>query len=189
MNAYLKTIANAQHFIYIENQFFVSGFSNDEKVRNRIAEEIYKRISRAAIEKKPFRVIVLLPLLPAFEGSVEHKSSTDLRLVVCLVCYVKGVNAKRRRQVMYWQYRSISRHENQRSLVEMLQQDPNIENWGDYLCFFSLRKYDARMDRDQIATEMIYIHSKVMIVDDNVAIVGTLRVAERAACLFSSLSI
>jgi phospholipase D1/2 len=34
-NAYIKNIENAKHFIYIENQFFISG-NNSKVVKNKI---------------------------------------------------------------------------------------------------------------------------------------------------------
>ncbi len=58
-NAYLTAIIEAEHFIYIENQFFISSVRH---VQNRIAEALADRV-RAAIDRKEiFRVIVVLPL-------------------------------------------------------------------------------------------------------------------------------
>lgn len=45
--AYIETITNANHYVYIENQFFVSIGSDSSKVKNRIADTIYQRIMRA----------------------------------------------------------------------------------------------------------------------------------------------
>lgn len=45
--AYIETITNANHYVYIENQFFVSIGSDSSKVKNRIADAIYQRIMRA----------------------------------------------------------------------------------------------------------------------------------------------
>lgn len=61
--AYEDLINKAQHFIYIENQFFISG-SAGVPVENRISEFIVNRIKRAAAEKERFNVIVVMPLLP-----------------------------------------------------------------------------------------------------------------------------
>jgi phospholipase D1/2 len=67
--AYVETISRAQHYIYIENQFFISLGFPDTIVKNQIAESLFKRIVRAHREKKVFRVYVVLPLLPGFEGT------------------------------------------------------------------------------------------------------------------------
>lgn len=45
--AYVETITKAQHYIYIENQFFISLGFPDTVVKNQIAESLYKRIIRA----------------------------------------------------------------------------------------------------------------------------------------------
>lgn len=45
--AYVETITKAQHYIYIENQFFISLGFPDTIVKNQIAESLYRRITRA----------------------------------------------------------------------------------------------------------------------------------------------
>lgn len=45
--AYVETITKSQHYIYIENQFFISLGFPDTIVKNQIAESLYKRIVRA----------------------------------------------------------------------------------------------------------------------------------------------
>jgi len=52
-DAYIQTITKAQHYVYIENQFFITmqlgmgvpGAHNN--VRNQIGETLFKRIVRA----------------------------------------------------------------------------------------------------------------------------------------------
>lgn len=47
-NAYIETIRDSQHFIYIENQFFITATDdNSAPVKNRIGEAIVERIVRA----------------------------------------------------------------------------------------------------------------------------------------------
>jgi phospholipase D1/2 len=119
-NAYLQAIADAQRYVLIENQFFISGLEDDAQVANRISQALYARISKAAAEKTPFRVVVFLPLLPAFEAGDFSDSSM--------------------RYVLYWQYRSICRGGG-RSLLEMLEKDPNVRLPSDYISFFALRTF------------------------------------------------
>lgn len=68
--AYVEAITRSQHYIYIENQFFISLGFPDTVVKNQIAESLFKRIIRAHREKKIFRVYIILPLLPGFEGKI-----------------------------------------------------------------------------------------------------------------------
>lgn len=63
--AYLALITNAESFIYIENQFFISSIAGfPVPVKNKIAEALLERIKRAAAENQRFKVIILMPLLP-----------------------------------------------------------------------------------------------------------------------------
>lgn len=45
--AYIDVIMRAQHFIYIENQFFITLPYHNPNTRNQIGEALYKRILRA----------------------------------------------------------------------------------------------------------------------------------------------
>ena len=56
-------------FVYFawQNQFFISGLSGDEIICNRVLDALYRRIMRAFNDKKCFRVIIVLPLLPGFQ--------------------------------------------------------------------------------------------------------------------------
>lgn len=92
--AYVQTISKAQHYIYIENQFFISMEMGNSTVKNQIAEYLFKRIMRAHREKKAFRVYVVMPLLPAFEGEVGGASGISLRAIT------------------HWNYASICRYVN-----------------------------------------------------------------------------
>lgn len=72
-------ISNAEHFIYIENQFFVSSVSGNP-VKNQIAEAIIKRIELAIEKEQEFKVCVFIPLLPGFEGGIDEKSGNVMRI-------------------------------------------------------------------------------------------------------------
>ena len=78
--AYVDMILNAKHFIYIENQFFISNSAGEQFVHNRIAQALISRIKTAAEKKEKFRVVVFLPLLPAFEGELTNSNSAILKI-------------------------------------------------------------------------------------------------------------
>lgn len=79
--AYSELIEKAKHFIYIENQFFISDTAG-YPVRNKIAQALILRIRKAIEEGKNFKVIVVIPLLPGFEGGIEEKSGAFTRLTL-----------------------------------------------------------------------------------------------------------
>ena len=77
VRSHVSAIEAAEHFVYIENQFFVTNAAdpvNTEDgddpslVQNRIGYALYRRIKRAHEAGRPFRVMVVLPLMPAFTG-------------------------------------------------------------------------------------------------------------------------
>lgn len=48
-NAYCEVIKNSKHFVYIENQFFITATGNEQKpVKNQVGAAIVERIVRAA---------------------------------------------------------------------------------------------------------------------------------------------
>lgn len=78
-NAYLELIKNSQHYVYIENQFFVSNTSG-KPVCNRVAEALAERLLRAADNNEDFKLILFLPLLPGFEGDILEKAGNVMRI-------------------------------------------------------------------------------------------------------------
>ena len=47
MQAYIDSIENSKHYIYIENQFFISLAQANPNVQNRIGEALLQRVLRA----------------------------------------------------------------------------------------------------------------------------------------------
>ncbi|KAI9907216.1 hypothetical protein PsorP6_003910 [Peronosclerospora sorghi] len=160
-NAYIRLIGSAKHFIYIENQFFVSGLEGDHGCSNRIANALVERIIRASDNNEKLRVIVVMPLLPAFPGKPDDKDASSLR------------------GVMHWQYRTICRGEH--SIYQRLYQELEEDDPFKYIAFYGLRNHCNR-EGDQAQTEQVYIHSKVMIVDDRSCIIGSANINERSMC-------
>lgn len=77
LNAYYDLINNAKEYIYIENQFFISQ-------ENRVTKCICQKIIEAARQKRKFRVIILLPALPGFEGHPADERAAVFRVQVHL---------------------------------------------------------------------------------------------------------
>jgi len=154
--AYLKLIKDAKHFIYIENQFFISSTAGDI-VENSIGEALIARIHEAHLASKPFLVLVILPLLPAFEGTVLSSPVLKVQL--------------------FWQYQTINR--SRTSIFSRLINDYGIHP-EDYIRFYSLRKWSWAPDGTSCCCEQVYVHSKVMIVDDNIALIGSANINDRS---------
>ncbi|XP_050974456.1 phospholipase D1 isoform X3 [Labeo rohita] len=97
--AYVSAIQNSKHFIYIENQFFIS--CADKSIHNSIGDALTERILRAYREKKKFRVYVVMPLLPGFEGDISSGGGQAIKAI------------------MHFNYRTMCRGE--RSIIERLK--------------------------------------------------------------------
>uniref|UniRef100_A0A8H7XQ51 Phospholipase n=1 Tax=Psilocybe cubensis TaxID=181762 RepID=A0A8H7XQ51_PSICU len=157
-NAYLKAIQMSEHFVYIENQFFItSTVVNDVKVENNIGDAIVHRILRAHKDGVPWKCCILIPALPGFTFPVDHSDASAIRII--LEC----------------QNRTIARGPN--SIFSRLRKEGI--NPDDYIAVFSLRNW-AKMRGDVLTTEQVYIHGKVCIVDDRLAIIGSANINERS---------
>lgn len=158
-NAYCSLIEKAEHFIYIENQFFISGLAGDDTIKNRVLETLYRRILRADREKKCFRVIIVIPLLPGFQGGLDDGGAASVRAL------------------LHWQYRTISKGPN-----SILQNLYNImgQKAHDYISFYGLRSHGKLCDGGPVATSQVYVHSKVMIVDDQKVLLGSANINDRS---------
>jgi len=151
--AFCDLIQGAERFVYIENQFFVSGLDGDEIVGNRVAEALHRRVLRAREKGREFHVMMVLPLLPAFDGTLAQHTSSSLQYV------------------MNWQYRTL------RTLRQSLR-DAGI-SMDEYVSVFGLRTH-GWLESAGVVTEQVYVHSKLMIVDDRTTLVGSANINDRS---------
>ncbi|XP_047331779.1 phospholipase D zeta 1-like [Impatiens glandulifera] len=157
--AYCSLIEQAQHCIYIENQFFISGIAGDDTIQNRVLDALYNRILRAQREQTCFRVIIVMPLLPGFQGGLDDGGAATVRAI------------------MHWQYRTICRGKN--SILQKLNALLGLET-NNYISFYGLRTYGRLSPSGPVVTSQVYVHSKVMIIDDRVAFIGSSNINDRS---------
>ena len=159
MNAYIKMIEQSDHFVYIENQFFVTSCEvENTRIENHIGNALVERIIRAAQKGEEWRAVVVIPLMPGFQNTVDSQDGTSVRLI------------------MQCQFRSICRGES--SIFGKLKAQ-GIEP-EDYIQFYGLRSWGMIGPNKQIVTEQLYIHAKCMVVDDRIAIIGSANINERS---------
>lgn len=78
--AYMSTIAAAQRFVYIENQFFITATGDAQKpVHNQIGRALVDAIARA---HGKFRVILVIPAIPGFLGDLRDDSALGTRAII-----------------------------------------------------------------------------------------------------------
>ncbi|XP_071398065.1 phospholipase D1-like [Centroberyx affinis] len=155
-NAYIQVIAKSKHYLYIENQFFISCADN-RMVYNKIGDAIIERIIRAHKEGKKYRVYVVTPLLPGFEGDITTGGGNAIQAV------------------MHFNYRTMIRGEH--SIISQLKKEMD-DQWMNYISFAGLRTHTELEGR--LVTELIYVHSKMLIADDNTVIIGSANINDRS---------
>ncbi|TBU06403.1 phospholipase D2 [Hamiltosporidium magnivora] len=157
-NAYLELIKRSENYLYFENQFFITNCSENilEYPVNQIGNAIVNKIQQAFKEKKQYKVYIVIPSLPAFEANFTSKKDSSIK------------------QVMHLQYKSISNGEN--SMYHVLKRKGI--NSEDYILFLSLRK--GYIDDIKAAYEQIYVHSKIVIADGKLGIIGSANLNDRS---------
>jgi phospholipase D1/2 len=106
---------------------------------------------RAHQEKKKFRVYVVLPLLPGFD------------------------NRNAIQAVQFYNLRSINLGEY--SIYNELRKE-GIQDPTEYISFHGMRNWAVLMGK--LVQEIVYVHSKLMIVDDKYVICGSANINDRS---------
>uniref|UniRef100_A0A671XSM5 Phospholipase n=1 Tax=Sparus aurata TaxID=8175 RepID=A0A671XSM5_SPAAU len=154
-NAYVHTIENSEHYIYIENQFFIS-CADGKTVHNGIGDAIVNRILRAHREQKKYRVFVVIPLLPGFEGDISAGGGNAIQAI------------------LHFTYRTMCRGEH--SILSRLRELE--DKWTEYITLCGLRTHSQLSE--SLVTELIYVHSKTLIADDRCYIIGSANINDRS---------
>ncbi|WP_140631244.1 hypothetical protein [Methylibium rhizosphaerae] len=221
-------IDKAERFIYIENQFFQSGFGKpsikptDEGARsgpmrymlanagtrikaamtrisadntntlpkNQIAERLAARIEHAIRWDQPFHVYMVLPVHPegslgdiAIVGQVHWTmqslvyASESLVNRIRIAMAARKLCAKPRDQRLWDAAKALTKG------VDPATGKPDYESvkreaTRQYLTLLNLRTCETLAGR--VRTEQIYVHSKLLIADDRLAILGSANINDRS---------
>ncbi|XP_065912688.1 phospholipase D2-like [Dysidea avara] len=156
--AYLYAVDKAEHFIYIENQFFISSLPK-EGVQNAVVDHVRAKIVDAYKRKKTFRVIICIPLMPEFGGVLGEDSGENIEVI------------------LHWELATLFK---EGSFIDKLVNEdkiPQDEVWN-YVSINALRNH-GQLNK-KLVTEVIYVHSKLLIVDDKITIMGSVNLNERS---------
>ncbi|GBG62236.1 hypothetical protein CBR_g29843 [Chara braunii] len=183
-NAYIEAIRNAERFIYIENQYFMGSChmwedSQSAGSYHTIPVEIALKIAAKIREGEPFGAYILVPMYP--EGDPHLTPSSPLQ------------------EMLRWQYNTMKMM--YKIIADALRTAERYdEHPTDYLNFFcvgvreTVKGPDIELapktpitDAEPMYKEaqknrrmMIYVHSKMMIVDDDYIIVGSANINQRS---------
>jgi phospholipase D1/2 len=166
--AYFQSIRQAENFIYIETQYFIS--SGSMWGRNGVSNVVAINLALRAIERSkagaPFHIYIVIPMFP--EGSPGD-----------------GANCAQRQ----FQWATI------RSMVQMIEAQTGrdaselmsvffLAKWHDLGGQLGPRLPNVNNDRNGnvLANQryLIYVHSKFMLIDDRYMIIGSANLNERS---------
>lgn len=156
-----------------------------KSVLNPIGEALADRIDAAIRDGLPFHVYLLIPVHP--EGTLNTLNiMTQLHLTMQSLIFGNDslVNRIRRallaarlrrenKSLSLDAARKIAKNHNAEDLANLLRGE-----WKRYLTVLNLRNWDTLSKRP--VTEQIYIHSKLLIADDRVAVLGSANINDRS---------
>eukprot|EP00261_Vitis_vinifera_P032569 XP_019073812.1 PREDICTED: phospholipase D delta isoform X1 [Vitis vinifera] len=177
--AYIQAIRSAQHFIYIENQYFLgSSYAwpsyKDAGADNLIPMELALKIASKIRAKERFAVYIVIPMWP--EG--DPKSNTVQEILFWQA------------QTMQMMYEVIAKE-----LKSMQLEDSHPLDYLNFYCLGNREGVTKEMSEKASPTPanadavlasakfrrfMIYVHAKGMIVDDEYLIMGSANINQRS---------
>ena len=212
-------ISKSEHYIYIENQFFVSAFgessitvpallspvadsinpslstfatrmlADDDAPQNPVAEWLGDRIKRAIFSSmhQPFHVYIVLPVNP--EGRLDDPTIVaQIHLTRQSLVFGSHSLLNRIRRSLWvkqqLEAQSVPRKEWYLRIAELEEQcgaqykDIDFSACDAYVTLLNLRDH-AELNGTAV-TEQIYVHSKLMIVDDRYVLVGSANINDRS---------
>ncbi|WP_052772730.1 phospholipase D-like domain-containing protein [Luteimonas sp. FCS-9] len=149
--------------------------------KNRIVEALAERIGAAIDAGDRFHVYITLPVHPEgsiFDGPVVKQQYWIQQTLM------RGENSLIRRICRKLVMKAKPHLSSERSVQEEeIAELVNDGAWRAYLTVLNLRSFGVLQDEQQrrfVVTEQCYVHSKLMIVDDAVAIIGSANINDRS---------
>ncbi|QHO37124.1 Phospholipase D delta [Arachis hypogaea] len=176
--AYVKAIRSAEHFIYIENQYFLGSSYNWHShkgagANHLIPMELALKIASKIIANERFSAYIVIPMWPeGVPGSVAIQ------------------------EILFWQGQTMSMM--YKIVADALKKAGLSHHYHpqDYLNFYCLGKREPLSSDIPLPTQtsenrglnsskksrrfMIYVHAKGMIVDDEYVIMGSANINQRS---------
>lgn len=167
--SYLNAIKNADRFIYVETQYLISSGNRwgRSSVRNSVCEEIAKKIVDRINRDKEFHAYIVIPMFP--EGPPIKSAAPSQR---------------------NFEFNTM------RFMAQDVFAAANAKgkDWRDFLSFYFLANWTVmdgktkkiapigtRQDRVRSNERyQVYVHSKLMIIDDQFLILGSANLNERS---------
>lgn len=184
VNSVSQIVTNLRTNLMVDALESLSG-PRQSALRNPVGKALARRIERAIDDGLPFHAYLVLPAHP--EGKLNELSimrQVDLTMLSLVHGPQSLVNCVRRALVAKHERENnglsvVAAREKARNMLleELLQQDAG-EEWTNYLTLLTLRNH-AQMGGRPV-TEQVYVHSKLLIADDRVAVLGSANINDRS---------
>lgn len=180
--AYIQAIRSAQHFIYIENQYFIGSSYGWPSYKNAGADnlipmELALKIASKIKAKERFAVYVVIPLWPegdpksATVQEILYWQSQTMQMMYGIVAgELKNMQLEGSHPQDYLNFYFLGNREEipEELLSEAEQSDTNGAKANKVSDSFKYQRF------------MIYVHAKGMIVDDEYVILGSANINQRS---------
>ena len=174
--AYINLIRNAESYIYIENQYFLGSAYAWLQDRTTLSQHIIPmEITQKIISKiqygEQFKVYICIPMYP--EGDPTSDASQE---------------------ILYWQFCTMESMYHK--IAKAIEKSGSKGHPQDYLNFYCLGKRESAADVPEdldcpdddcpagivrkTLRHPIYVHSKLMVVDDDYIVVGSANINQRS---------
>jgi len=177
--AYIQAIRTAQHFIYIENQYFLgSSYAwpsyKDAGADNLIPMELALKIASKIRARERFAVYVVMPMWPEglpSSASVQEilfwQTQTMQMMYEIITRELKSMHLESAHPQSYLNFYCLG---NREELPKEVSVPPNL----------SSKNGDMVSTSQKFQRFMVYVHAKGMIVDDEYVILGSANINQRS---------
>eukprot|EP01006_Ploeotia_vitrea_P047590 TRINITY_DN67142_c7_g11_i1.p1 TRINITY_DN67142_c7_g11~~TRINITY_DN67142_c7_g11_i1.p1 ORF type:complete len:1491 (-),score=162.72 TRINITY_DN67142_c7_g11_i1:94-4032(-) len=178
--AYIHHIRRAEKFIYIENQYFLGSardwdaaeYASKLPLRNRIPAELAARCIEKIYARQPFHVYVIVPMWP--EGVPESGPVQT---------------------ILHWQFHTVNMmYTRIANALRAMGSDLQPTDYFGFYCLGTKEPVGPGAPMSQIGNQLearykqvlihrrhpVYVHSKMMIVDDDYIILGSANINDRS---------
>lgn len=156
---------------------------------NKIVQTLVERIKKAIYCNETFHTYIVLPVHP--EGTLNTDSVMHMIHMAMQTIYggEKSIVKQIQKYMCIKRLVDDGKTPEEAELEALSTTGPNndplytAEDWSKYLTLLNLRtweKFSRFFKGSRVVTEQIYIHSKLLIVDDRVAIIGSCNINDRS---------
>jgi phosphatidylserine/phosphatidylglycerophosphate/cardiolipin synthase-like enzyme len=177
-DAYVKNIRRAKDYILIETQYFISSghhwTTTSTGVRNELAKEICDKIVERKTAGKPFHCYIICPMYPEGDQTTFSKVPMNQRFFEWMTMTYMIARLEIEEKIDWKKHLSF---------YFLGKNGPLKQDW--YTGYIGLRAFkQGDYDRRQLVRMnnryMVYVHSKLMVVDDKYLILGSANLNERS---------